>query len=251
MTTIKRWKIFSQVAAIVALLLIVKFVLYKLDWEVLSVTPLHTGILAGSVFVLGFILSSTHTDYKESEKMPVDVVTALESLYLDGKLFAQDHPDFPLKEYREALAKIPLLIKEDIQHHKQNSIEQVKLLSPFFKQMENMDMPANYIVKLKADQNVALKWVNRMYYLLRIKPLPSGFVLVEFIVYTVIGMLMFTQMTTILDGLVVTGFIAFLYLYIFRLIQIMDIPFHKEGSTQDDVSLFLLEQQHERFMEEE
>jgi hypothetical protein len=245
-----RWKIFAEVAIVVAVLLLVKYLIYKQGWEVLSITPLHTGILAGSVFVLGFILSSTHADYKESEKMPVEIVTALESMFQDGILFVKDHSEFPLQEYKAALAEIPRLIKKDIQHHTQESFPKIKALAAYIKQMEKAGMPANYIVKLKQDQYMVIKSVIRMYYLLKIKPLPSAFILVEFIVYAVTGMLLLTKMSTILDGLAVTGFLVFVYLYMLKLIEVMDLPFHKEGSTQDDVSLFLLEQQHERFMKE-
>lgn len=232
---------------LVAGILLLKHGINKLGLEVLSTTSLHTGILAGTVFVLGFILSSTHTDYKESEKIPTDIVNAIESLHQDASLLNAKEPGFPLKEFTLNLKEILVAFKTDIQNHTQESFKKAKGLGSYFPAMEKLNVPANYIVKLKADQALIIRNILRMHYLLRISPLPSAFILVESISVVMILMLLFTQVGAPADEFVITGFFAFLYVYLLRLIRVMDRPFHAEGTTQDDVSLFQIEEQIKKF----
>lgn len=241
----KRWRLFYETAIAVAVLLLVKFIVRDQGWEFLSVTPFHTSILAGTIFLLGFILSSIHADYKESEKIPVGIVSALESMYQDGVLFRRQHPEFRLDEYRQSLREVLRSIQTDVYDHGQDSLVRTRALAAFAEDMERLGAPANYIVKWKQDQATVMRNILRMRYLLKIQPLPSAFILIELIVYGILGMLLFTPEGDLVDGLVVTGFFAMLYIYLLKLIRIMDVPFHAED-IPDDVNLFLLDEQRVR-----
>lgn len=135
-----------------------------------------------------------------------------------------------------------LLLKKDIQHHGRESLSKTQELGKYFLEMEALGVLANYIVKVKQDQAVIIRNMLRMHYLLRIKPLPSAFVLVESIVFIMIVLLLFTDVGAVQDDLVISGFFSFVYIYLLNLIRIMDKPFHAEGTTEDDVSLFLIEE---------
>ncbi|MNI65484.1 hypothetical protein D3C73_1209960 [compost metagenome] len=56
----------------------------------------------------------------------------------------------------------------------------------------------------------------------------------------IIVVLLLTNIDPFYGGLVLTGAISFILLYMIILIQTVSIPFHAKGLTQDDVSLFLL-----------
>ena len=242
----KKFKIFRQTLFIVIGLLIIKTFVHNLGWDVLEPTPLHTGILAGSVFVLGFILSSTHADYKESEKMPVALTTTIESMHQDGLIFKQQYKKFPYEKFREHLHEIIVLFREDIREHSNKTIEKVRELSGFFIELEKLGVPANYIVKLKQERNTILSLTLRMHYLLRIQPLPSAFILVQALAALIILMLIFTTVGGLLESFMVVGFFSFIYIYMLQLIRVMDEPFGAEGNTQDDISLFLLKEEQQR-----
>lgn len=229
-----------------AAILLLKLAINEADWEFLSVTSMHSGILAGTIFVLGFILSGAHSDYKDSEKIPVDIANAVESLRQDAELLKTKEPSFPLDEYFADLKSLLLLVKKDIQSHGRESFTITKKLVGYFADMEKLNVPANYIVKLKQDQATIVRSLLRMHYLLRISPLPSAFILVESIVFIMIGLLLFTNIGKVSDELTTTGFFAFIYIYLLHLIRVMDKPFHAEGTTKDDVSLFLIEEQIEK-----
>ncbi len=244
--SVKKFKIFNETLFIVLILVGLKIILQNLGWEFLSTTPLHTGLLAGSVFVLGFILSSAHADYKESEKMPVELTTALESMYSDGYLCKQEHPEFNLDGLRNSIVDLLAHIIQDAHRNTDSSLVKAKQLIVYITDMEKLGLPANYIVKLKTEHNIILKVVSRMRYVQRIQTLPSAFILVESIVAILIVMMLLTKIGNLVDEITVTAFLSFIYIYLVKLIKVMDRPFHPEGSTQDDVSLFLLEDLQQR-----
>jgi hypothetical protein len=46
----------------------------------LDLSPLLTGIIAGEVFIIGFLLSGTAADFKEAERLPGELSESLESI---------------------------------------------------------------------------------------------------------------------------------------------------------------------------
>ena len=76
----RRWRKVRGVAVQVLALCGLKLLLHRLGWELLSVSQLFSAMVASTVFLLGFLLSGVLTDFKESERIPAEIATALESL---------------------------------------------------------------------------------------------------------------------------------------------------------------------------
>jgi len=241
--THKKFKIFRETVPMVLFILFIKVLLNYYGWEFISTSSLLTSIVSGGVFVLGFILSSTHADYKESEKLPVDLSTSIESIYNDGQLFKRKYKKFDVDKLNDILFSILKSFKKDLVDHTKVAFFKAKELSDIFEKLEKYGLPANYIVKLKQDQNVIMRVILRVNYIQRIQPIPSAFILVESIVIGLILILLFTKMDSLVNELMATGFITFIFIYMLKLIKVMEKPFHNEGSTMDDVSLFHLEEQ--------
>ena len=49
----------------------------KLGLDILEVSPLFSSLVAATVFLLGFLLNGVLSDYKESEKLPGEISSAL------------------------------------------------------------------------------------------------------------------------------------------------------------------------------
>jgi hypothetical protein len=107
--------------------------------------------------------------------------------------------------------------------------------------MEKADVPANFIVKLKQQQALLVRNLFRVNYIQRITFLPSAIILAWSIVVLAIGLLLLTEIEPFVGGMVLSGVITFILVYVLLLIRIIGTPFHSEGKTKDDVSLFLLE----------
>lgn len=246
-----KYKILRETVVLVLLILIVKVVLSHYGWEFISTSALLTSIISGSVFVLGFILSGTYRDYKESEYVPVSITAAVESIHNDAILFRKEYGSkFNYQELNKILKSILELFRKDLIAHTKKSYFKTNELTLVFDKLEKMGVPANYIVKLKQDQNTILRGILRVNYIQKIQPIPSAFILVQSIVVGLVFTLLFTKMDSIVNELMAIGFITFIFIYMLKLIRVLEKPFHEEGATMDDVSLFHIKEQHRRLIEE-
>jgi hypothetical protein len=80
MTINNRHRLLLRVSAIVAAVVIAKLLIHFLRWEIISINPLFSGIVAANVFLMGFLLSGVLSDFKESERYPGELSACLENL---------------------------------------------------------------------------------------------------------------------------------------------------------------------------
>ena len=80
------WAALGAAAAVIVL----KWFAHTVGWEFISVNPLFSGIVAADVFLMGFLLSGVWSDYKESEKLPGELASSIESL-MDEAISIRDH----------------------------------------------------------------------------------------------------------------------------------------------------------------
>lgn len=119
--------------------------------------------------------------------------------------------------------------------------EAVEDLNDSFIELENSDVPANYIVRMRSEQAALRKSTLRFYTIQREEFLPSAKAMITSLVVVIIVMLMLTNMGGMVESLVTVAFLGFFFVYLMRLLNVIDKPF-KAGAnrTGDDVSLFLL-----------
>ena len=86
----QRWGLVARVAPVVAVVALLKVLFHELGWDAVELNPLYTGLVAANVFLLGFLLAGTLTDYKESEKLPGDLATSIESIADECSILHQD-----------------------------------------------------------------------------------------------------------------------------------------------------------------
>ena len=65
---------------------LLKFLSHKLGFEIMELNALFTSLVAGTIFLIGFLISGVLSDYKESEKIPGEIASCLEAL-ADEALF--------------------------------------------------------------------------------------------------------------------------------------------------------------------
>jgi hypothetical protein len=114
-------------------------------------------------------------------------------------------------------------------------------LSESFLQLEDSDVPANYIVRLRTSQSALRKAILRVYHIQREEFLPSAYAMIVSLVVIILAVVVFTDFDGTAQSLVTVGFLSFFFVYLLRLLRVIDKPF-KVGRerTDDDVSLFLL-----------
>ena len=226
-------------AAVVAL----KYILHAFELEPIAISSLHGSVISGEIFVIGFLLSATMADYKESERIPADISSIIESMSEDVLSIEENYPKFKAADYQEGLHAITRGYLVDLRSSSRKSVtrEELHNLNKLHSQMEKAGVPANFIVKLKQQQAMLLRHLFRVNYIQRITFVPSANILAWSIVVLAATLLLLTDMDPFVSSTIITGAIMFILVYVLQLIRVIRTPFHAEGKTRDDVSLFLLE----------
>lgn len=239
-SSIKLFRIFWIALGSAAAIVAIKYLFHSFGWEPIEQNSLHNSVVSSVTFVIGFLLSATIADYKESERIPSDFAANIEDMYDDAVAIHDSYPVFDLVEFRKQLRKIALGFGKDIRKRSYDASQDIRKLSEFFSEMESGKVPPNFIVKLKQQQTLLLRHRHRVNYIQRIKFIPSATILARSIVIMVLVLLLLTNVDPFYGGLAITGFISFVLIYMLILIAVISTPFHAAGKTRDDVSLFLV-----------
>ena len=237
---LKNYKIFLWALAAALLALPVKYAMHYFGLEFIEQTSLHNSVVSSAIFVLGFVLSATIADYKESERIPAEFASNIEDMYNDAKETHKYYPKFNLDHFRRSLIDILGVFREGTRVNRKRARKEIAQLQASFAEMEQAGVPPNFVVKLKTQQTHLMRSLFRVNYIQRIQFIPSAFFLIKTIVFLVIGLLLCTNIDPFYGGLFIVGAIAFIMVYMLILIHHISLPFQGKGETMDDVSLFLL-----------
>lgn len=236
------YRIFINTLIITAGIIGIKYIFHYFHLEVIILGSLHSSAVSGVIFVIGFILSSTLSDYKEAERIPAEMASAIEDMNEDAIAIADNYPKFDLAGYQKQLQNVAKTLAGDLRNSKSNKAKtQLYKLGRLHAQMEKNGVPANFIVKLKQQQAALVRHLFRVNYIQRITFIPSATILAWSISILTITLLVFTEVEPFFGGVVLTGVITFILMYVMQLITVIRTPFHNAGKTRDDVSLFLLD----------
>jgi hypothetical protein len=228
--------------AIVALLVGIRALLWELGVEGLAATAVSSGIVAGGIFVVGLVVAGTLADYRDAERAPTDLAAGLYSILRESEAMHAVWSVPDLSELRRRLIAVVTTLRADIDAGDTRTCQAaVEDLSETFRELDESDAPANYIVRLRAEQAGLRRAVLRVYHLQREEFLPSAYAMIVAFVALIIVLLMVTNFDGQAESLVAVGFLSFFFLALLRLLNVISTPF-KVGveRTEDDVSLFLL-----------
>jgi hypothetical protein len=147
-----------------------------------------------------------------------------------------------LRALRERLIAVVTTLRSDINTGNTRDCQAaIEDLSDSLLELEESDVPANYVVRLRAEQAGLRKSILRVYHIQREQFLPSAKAMIYTIVGVILALLLVTKLGGLAESLITLGFLSFFFLYLLRLLTVIDTPF-KVGQerTEDDVSLFLL-----------
>jgi ABC-type multidrug transport system fused ATPase/permease subunit len=227
---------------IVAVLVGIRALLWAVGVEGLSPTALSAGIITGGVFVLGLVVAGTLGDYRDAERAPTDIATGLYSILREGEQMHRVWGTPDLSELRRRLIAVVTTLRADIDAGDTRTCQAaIEDLSETFVELDESDVPANYIVRMRSEQAGLRKSLLRVYHLQREEFLPSAYAMIVTFVSFILALLLFTNFDGLPESLVTVGFLSFFFLALLRLLNIISTPF-KVGTerTDDDVSLFLL-----------
>lgn len=239
---ISKYRILLASLALTLPVIAAKLVLHHINGEVITLGSFHTSVLTGAFFVLGFILSATIADYKESERIPAEVASIIQSMHDDAVAIHTAYPKFAIKNYTGKMLHIAKAFGNDVRDKRLDMQEDIHSLNENFVDMEKAGVPANFIVKLKQQQAQLLRALLRVSYIQRIKFMPSATILARTIVVLSLSLVLLTEIEPFYSGLFLAAIISLVLIYVSKLIDVIGTPFQPEGRTRDDVSMFLINQ---------
>ncbi len=237
----KVMRIFWIALAVATVVVGIKYILHCVGWQPIEQSSMHNSVISSVTFVIGFILSATIADYKESERIPATFAAELEDMYDDAAQIYASYPVFDLDGFRKQLRSVAIGFNDDVRRRSYDARKDIRGLGQYFSQMEQGKVPPGFITKLKQQQTALLRSRHRVNYIQRIKFIPSATILARSIVAVLIILLMVTNVEPFYGGLIIVGIITFVLTYMLILIRVIGTPFHVAGKTRDDVSLFLID----------
>ena len=79
----QKWYIAFKIIPWIIVVGILKFLANKYDYEILELNALFTSLVAGALYLIGFLISGVLSDYKESEKLPSELTGTIKNLFDD------------------------------------------------------------------------------------------------------------------------------------------------------------------------
>jgi len=245
-----RWRLALEALAALIVLGALKALMHELGIEPLELNTLFSSVIGGAVFVFGLILAGTLSDFKESERIPAEIAAVTESIAEDARYCAEQFPEFDAASLRARLQALLAAFRHDLgTPGSRSALATLAALTYSFTEMERVGLPANHVVRLKGEQAAIRRTLLRVYYIQRIDFLPSAHNFVRSLVALIIGLLLVTSIEPAWEGIALVGFIAYLFVYILRLLKTLDTPFRVHERTHDDVSLFLVHELEARLAE--
>lgn len=229
----------------VIIIMIGKYFAHTMGLEFITLNALISSIIASSTFITGFLLAGVFADYKEVEKIPSEIRSALESILGEGDALKRKDDGFDNSKIKQIVQKFIKEFEDGLSDandhsHMTCALNAINELDLVFDDMEKRGVPPNYMTRIKSEQSQLRKLLLRVYHVQKTNFIPSVSVLVQSIVLLVIFVLLFADMETSV-GVIVCGLLSYLLLYTMRLIKVLEKPFRKgKDDTCDDVSIFLL-----------
>lgn len=246
----RRAKQLLKVLVLVTLLGLAKLVVHRLGLELIQVNPLFTSLVASTVFLLGFLLNGVLSDFKESERLPGELATGLEVLNLEIQAIPAHNPQARVERHLAELASFADALLAWLLE----KLSTGELLQRFHRCHGAMVDAAVLLAgnatlqaRLMAEMGGLLKSINRIDTIRQTSFLP----LVYWLAYASTALLctglVFMATTTILEAIFFIFVIAFLLIFLIRLIADIDNPFgFSDANSAEDVALDVLVQAVER-----
>jgi hypothetical protein len=242
--TIKnRYRLLLQASVIVGVVVGAKFLVHFLGWEIISINPLFSGIVAANVFLMGFLLNGVLSDFKESERYPGELGVCLENLAQEVRGIKLATPKADVGAFLGLLSQM----SRDIlgwfhkKHRTAELLEHVNELTPHIAAMEQWTQ-ATLVARLKQEQGNLRRLLVRIHTIRETSFIASGYLLADLVTgFLCIGLVL-AKIEPFYESMFYVSVIAYLMVYLLMLIRDLDNPFgYYERCSGEDVSLKPLE----------
>ncbi|MCK9577952.1 hypothetical protein M0R01_00470 [bacterium] len=228
-----------KILPVIALIVIVKIFVHNNGMEVFSLNALFTAIISANIFLIGFLVSGVLSDYKESEKIPTDISSIIESIADEGKIIYKTKDKKIGRAMVERCSTICNDISSWFENKKKTSavMKDLEELNDNFILLEGLSQPP-YLARLKNEQNLIRKNINRAHTIKDTNFIGTGYAIVEIITILLVVGFIFIKIEPFYEGMFFVSFVSFMLIYMIYFLKGLDDPFgYGKGSAVENVSL--------------
>jgi hypothetical protein len=239
----KKYGLIATALAIAILLLIVRMIIDTLGYDVITVNTVIGSFVGAAIFTIAIILAGTITDFKESEKIPGELASAITNLYQDSRLIqlVDRQPVHQLQDHtRQLLTVINANFRQNTWNVRWDITPAMDAINDDIAFLAGKNVPPQFLVKLRSELSVVDRLSNRIEIIMETSFIPAAYAIAELATAGVILVLLFIRLDPYYEGLVVFTIISALLIALLLLIRDMDNPFEVERESYADVDLRLL-----------
>lgn len=159
-----RFKIILTVLPYLFAFILLKILFHNCNWEPfqLNLLPFFTTELTGIIFLLGFMLAGVLIDYKESEKIPGEMVASLSTIWQETEILSNNAKTDIAKDLQKKVCAFINMFKFEFLIKKEEKI--FDLLDSFSENFMNMDkeVPPAFMARLRNEQTAIKKLLTRI-----------------------------------------------------------------------------------------
>jgi hypothetical protein len=248
-----KWSVAFKVMPVIIVVTILKFLFHKFGLEIMELNALFTSLVAGTIFLIGFLITGVLSDYKESEKIPSELTASLKSLFDDAYTIYKGHNSSSASNFM-TFQKSFIHSLMDWFYRKERTktmLNKISMMNDFFIELDKESVPAAFIVRMKNEQNNIRKLLLRIDTIRDTDFISSAYAIVEAMGFLVAVGLIVMKIEPFYASLFFTLLVTFLIAYMVFLIRDLDNPFDysMRGESGTEISLKPL-RDHESVMQD-
>ncbi len=234
----RKWSIAFRIAPIVALVILLKFFAHKYGYEVMDLNALFTSLVAGTIFLIGFLISGVLSDYKESEKIPNELVASLKTLFDDTYTILKTKNSTAASSFIDFQKSFQISLMDWFYKKERTKIllEKIASMNDFFVEFDKEGVQAAYIIRMKNEQNNIRKLILRIDSIRDTNFIGSAYAILETMAFVTAVGLIIIKIEPFYASIFLSSLITFLITYMVFLIKDLDNPFdynhNGEGGTE-------------------
>ena len=237
----QKWSIAFRIIPVILFVALLKFLSHHFELEVLELNALFTSLIAGTIFLIGFLISGVLSDYKESEKLPSELSAAIKSMYDDAYTIykgkkSQNAFQFITFQKAFTLSLMDWFYKRETTAR---MLDKTSQMNDFIVELDNEGIQPGYLIKIKNEQNNIRKMILRIDTIRDTNFIGSAYAILEAMGTLIAMSLIIIKIEPFYVALFFTLLVTFLISYMFLLIKDLDNPFDYEenGESGTEISL--------------
>lgn len=222
-----KWHIAVRVVPLIVFVIGLKIVADRYQWEVMELNALFTSLVAGTIFLISFLVQGVLSDYKESEKIPSDLAGTLRALYDDAETIYGSRGLEAAEEFKSYHKELVQMIHKWLYKQVRTAelMEKISGMNRFFVEFDKGGVTPNYVIKMKSDQVLLRKTVLRIDTIRDTGFVGSAYAIVEAMGIAISLGLVVIKIEPLYAAIFFIALVSFLIAYMLQLIKDLDNPF--------------------------